>query len=354
MFKIDWWLIGALLVLAGASLLSLFSTQPHLFRYQLIWYGLGFLIIFLATKINWRWLVAQNWFLFSFYGLAIILLIIVLFAARPIRGTSSWLTLGPFRFQPSELAKISLILIYASFFARRHLEASVIKNIAASFFYFIGPAILVSLQPDLGTVLIIFGIWFGFLIVSGLKWPRLLGGIIISILVLGLLWMIFLKPYQKERILGFIFPERNYLGTNYNVIQSKIAIGSAGLFGKGFRQGTQTQLGFLPEAQTDFIFSAFVEEWGLVGGLVLLAAFGMLIFRIIKIGLKADNNCAKFICLGTVITFGLQFFFNIGSCLGLSPVIGTPWTFFSYGGSNLLTSALLIGIIQNIAIESSF
>lgn len=354
MSKIDWWLIGALLILAGASFLSLFSTQPNLFRYQLIWYGLGFLIIFLATKINWRWLTTQNWFLFSFYGLAIILLIIVLFAARPIRGTSSWLTIGHFRLQPSELAKITLILIYASFFSRRHLEVSVIKNIAASFFYFIVPATLISLQPDLGTVLIIFGIWFGFLIVSGLKWTRLLAGFIILLLVLGLFWMVLLKPYQKERVSGFFFSQKNPLGINYNVIQSKIAIGSAGFFGKGFRQGTQVQLGFLPEAKTDFIFSAFVEEWGLVGGLVLLAAFLVLIFRIIKIGLKADNNCAKFICLGAVIAFGLQFFFNVGSCLGLSPVVGTPWPFFSYGGSNLLTSALLIGIIQNIAIESSF
>lgn len=352
--KFDWWLMGALLVLAGASLLSLFSTNPNLFRYQLIWYGLAFLIIFLAVKINWRWLTTQNWFLFSFYGSVIILLIIVLFAGRPIRGTNSWLILGPLRFQPSELIKLSLILLFASFFSRRYLEVSVFKNIATSFFYFLLPAALVSFQPDLGTTLIIFGIWFGFIVVSGLKWRRLLLGVLILILTFNLLWLVFLKPYQKERILGFIFPEINYLGTNYNVIQSKIAIGSAGLFGKGFQQGTQTQLGFLPEAQTDFIFSALVEEWGLVGGLIVLTTFLILIFRIIKIGLKANNNCAKFICLGTVVTFGLQFFLNIGSSLGLSPVVGTPWPFFSYGGSSLLTSALLLGIIQSIAIESSF
>jgi rod shape determining protein RodA len=354
MRKIDWWLMSALLVLAGASLLSLFSTQPALFHSQLLWYGLGFLIIFLAAKINWRWLITQNWFLFSFYWLTIILLIITLFAAKSIRGTHSWLIIGPVRFQPSELIKISLILLFAGFFSRRHLEVSVFKNIATSFFYFLLPASLVFIQPDMGMTLIFFGIWFGFLIVSGLKWQRLLIGVLILILVFNLLWLVFLKPYQKERMLGFIFPERNPLGTNYNVIQSKIAIGSAGWFGKGFRQGTQVQLGFLPEAQTDFIFSAFVEEWGLIGGLFLLLTFLWLISRIIKIGLKSDNNCAKFICLGTVITFALQFFLNIGSGLGLSPVIGTTLPFFSYGGSSLLTNALLIGIIQNIAIESSF
>lgn len=343
-----------MLFLAGASLVSLLSTAPNLFRYQLLWFGMGFFIIFLAAKINWRWLTAQNWFFLSFYWLTIFLLVITYLTAKPIRGTNSWLTIGQLRFQPSELVKIILILLYASFFSRRHLEVSVIKNITASFFYFFLPAVLVFIQPDMGMTLIFFGIWFGFLIVSGLKWQRLLIGVLIFILVFNLLWLVFLKPYQKERMLGFIFPERNPLGTNYNVIQSKIAIGSAGLFGKGFRQGTQVQLGFLPEAQTDFIFSAFVEEWGLIGGLLLLLTFLWLIFRIIKIGLKSDNNRAKFICLGTVITFTLQFFLNIGSGLGLSPVIGTTLPFFSYGGSSLLTNALLIGIIQNISLESSF
>jgi rod shape determining protein RodA len=351
--KIDWWLIGALLFLAVASLTSLLSTKPALFQYQLLWYSLGFLIIFLAAKINWRWLTTQNWFFLSFYWLTVILLVMALFM-RSVRGAHSWLILGPFRFQPSELAKIALILIFASFFSRRHLEVSLFKNIIISFFYFFIPAALVAVQPSLGMAMIFFGIWVGFIIVSGLKWRRLLAGFLIFILVASVLWMTFLKPYQKERILGFIFPERNPLGTNYNVIQSKIAIGSAGWFGKGFGQGTQAQLGFLPEAQTDFIFSAFVEEWGLIGGLLLIIAFLLIIFRIIKIGIKSEGNRAKFICLGAAITLAMQFFFNIGSCLGLSPVVGITFPFFSYGGSSLLTNALLIGIIQNIAIESSF
>ncbi|MDP3052465.1 MAG: FtsW/RodA/SpoVE family cell cycle protein [bacterium] len=351
--KLDWWLIGALIFMAAASLISLSSTKPALFQIQLIWYALSFLIIFFAAKINWRWLITQNWFLLSFYWLTIILLIAAFFF-RPIRGAQSWLIIGNFQFQPSELAKISLILIFASFFSRRYLEVSLIKNIAASFFYFFIPAALVALQPALGMAIIFFGIWFSFLIVSGLKWQRIFASFLIFILVFSFLWMTFLRPYQKERVLGFIFPDRNPLGTNYNVIQSKIAIGSAGLFGKGFQQGTQSRLGFLPEAQTDFIFSAFVEEWGLVGGLLLIAAFLLIIFRIIKIGIKSEGNCAKFICLGAAIALGSQFFFNIGSCLGLSPVVGITFPFFSYGGSSLLTNALLIGIIQNIAIESSF
>lgn len=352
--KIDWWLIGALTFLAGASLVSLLSTKPNLFKYQLLWYGLSFPIIFLAAKINWRWLTTQNWFFLSFYWLTVILLVVTLFAGRSIRGAQSWLVIEPVRFQSSELAKIALILLFASFFSRRHLEVSTIKNIAASFFYFLLPAALVMRQPDLGTVMIFLGIWFGFLIVSGLSWRKILIGFLILILAFSFLWLTFLKSYQKERISGFIFPERNPLGINYNVIQSKIAIGSAGLFGKGFGQGTQVQLGFLPEAQADFIFSAFTEEWGLVGGFALIAAFLLIIFRIIKTGVKSESNCAKFICLGSVIVLASQFFFNVGSSLGLSPVVGTTFPFFSYGGSSLLTSALLIGIIQNIAIESSF
>ena len=335
-------------------MISLFSTRPNLFRVQFLWYGLSFLIIFLAAKINWRWLTTQNWFFLSFYWSTIVLLVITLFAGKSIRGAQSWLVIEPIRFQPSELAKISLILLLASFFSRRHLEVSTMKNIAASFFYFILPAVLVIKQPDMGTVIIFLGIWFGFLMVSGLTWQKILIGFLILILIFSLLWLTFFKTYQKERILGFIFPERNPLGINYNVIQSKIAIGSAGLFGKGFQQGTQVQLGFLPETQADFIFSAFTEEWGLIGGLALIAAFLLIIFRITKIGIKSEGNCAKFICLGAVIALASQFFFNVGSSLGLSPVVGTTFPFFSYGGSSLLTSALLIGIIQNIAIESSF
>src|SRR3990167_8302143 len=311
--KIDWWFIGALVFLTGASLISIFSTRPNLFRSQLLWYGLSFLIIFLAAKINWRWLTTQNWFFFSFYWLTIILLIIPLFVGRSIRGAQSWLEIGPVGFQPSELTKTALILLFASFFSRRHLEVSVIKNIAASFFYFLLPAALVMRQPDLGTVMIFLGIWFGFLIVSGLSWRKILIGFLILILAFSFLWLTFLKPYQKERISGFIFPERNPLGVNYNVIQSKISIGSAGLFGKGFQQGTQVQLGFLPEAQTDFIFDSVIEEFGLLSGFLLFIAFAIMIFEIIKIGFNSNNNFNKFVCLGSAMFFLVQFIFNVGS-----------------------------------------
>ena len=165
------------------------------------------------------------------------------------------------------------------------------------------------------------------------------------------MWQSILEDYQKERILGTLFPERDVLGINYSVSQSKIAIGSAGFFGKGFSQGTQTQLGFLPEAQTDFIFASLIEEWGLLGGMLIIVAFLVLIFRIIKIGLASDNNFNRFFCLGAIVLFGSQFILNIGSNLGITPVIGVTFPFLSYGGSSVLVNLILIGIVQSIIVR---
>jgi rod shape determining protein RodA len=162
-----------------------------------------------------------------------------------------------------------------------------------------------------------------------------------------------LKPYQKERIVGLFDPTYDPLGVNYSTIQSKIAVGSGGWFGKGFGQGTQVQLGFLPAAPTDYIFSSFIEEWGFVGGFFIIALFGLAIFSIMRIGLHADNNFYRFICLGAAIMFLVQFGINVGSALGLLPVIGITFPFFSYGGSSLLINAMMIGIVQSAAVYRS-
>ncbi|MBI5079063.1 FtsW/RodA/SpoVE family cell cycle protein, partial [Candidatus Wolfebacteria bacterium] len=206
-------------------------------------------------------------------------------------------------------------------------------------------------QPDLGSALILFFIWFGFLFVSGISWRHLIVFSLIFLIAGTAMWAGFLKDYQKERIIGLFSPGRDPLGVNYNVIQAKIAIGSAGFFGKGFSQGTQTQLGFLPEAQTDFIFAAVIEEFGLAAGFLAIAAFAVLIFRIIKIGFNSDNNFSRFFCLGTSILFCAQFILNVGSNIGLTPVIGVTFPFLSYGGSSLLTNLILVGIIQSIAVN---
>ena len=202
--------------------------------------------------------------------------------------------------------------------------------------------------------LVLLGVWIGFLLVSGIRWRHLVVGLGLFLLFTALSWNFLLKDYQKERIIGFLEPAYDPLGINYSVIQSKIAIGSGGLLGKGFRQGTQTQLGFLTEPTTDFIFAALIEEWGLVGGFLALALFLLIVFRIVKIGLGAENNFSKLLSLGTVILFLLEFSLNVGSNIGFSPVVGVTFPFLSYGGSSLLTKAMLIGIIQSIEARSRF
>jgi len=351
--KMDWRLNFALLFLMAASLITLMSSRPDLFWKQLAFWLAGFVLIFLIVKFDWRPYVNYRGAVFGLYFLLILLLIATYFLAPNIKGNRAWLVLGPFNLQVAEFSKLVLIILFAYFFSRKHLGIGRVSTLINSFIYFFIPGALIALQPDFGSALILFCLWFGFLLVSGVKYRHLVVSLIIFCVLGAIIWQNVLRDYQKERIMGFFFPGRDPLGINYSVIQSKIAIGSAGIFGKGFNQGTQVQLGFLPEASTDFIFSAFVEEWGLLLGFVLIAAFTALILRIIKIGLEADNNFNRFICLGAVILFSGQFIFNVGSGLGLTPVIGITFPFLSYGGSSLLTNLILVGIIQSINVFQS-
>lgn len=288
----------SLLIPAGiiviASLLTLSAISMHLFYLQLAYAAAGFLIIGILGLRDWSSIFRSRWFAWTVYGLTIILLVVVYLKAPVIRNTKSWLVLGPLQFQPVELAKVALILVFAGFFSRRHIAIGRLSNILLSLLIFVIPAGLTLLQPDLGSASILFGIWFGFLLISGLpkKW-LLTGAVIMSVLAVAG-WSFFLKPYQKERITAVFYPERNALGINYSTIQSKIAIGSSGFFGKGFRQGTQTQLGFLTEPGTDFIFAAFAEEWGALGALTVLGAFLALVLRVLKVGVSQQSNFEHF------------------------------------------------------------
>jgi rod shape determining protein RodA len=350
----DWLLNAAVIFLAVASLVVLSSIDKELFWQQLIWFFTGFVLILLFSLLDWRPLINYKWLIFGIYLLAIVFLIITYFFAPAIRGTRSWLVLGPVQIQTSEFAKLALIVLLATFFAKSHIGIARKSILLKSFFYFAIPAGLVLLQPDLGSTLILFAIWVGFLLVSGIRWRHLVIGFFIF-LIIGLAgWSFFLRDYQKERILAFINPNYDPLGVNYSVIQSKIAIGSGGFWGKGYGQGTQVQLGFLPAAATDFIFAAFVEEWGFFGGALMITAFIFLLLRIIKIGVNCHNNFYKLICLGTALMFLAQFIINMGSTLGMLPVIGVTFPFFSYGGSSILTNSILIGIIQSAALRTSF
>lgn len=346
--RFDLWLLGPVVYLIAAGLLIIYSCDPTLFIKQLVWVVLGLALIFGFSYLNLRALFSYQWIIIGIYLLITFLLLISYFIATPVAHTKSWIVLGPIQIQPSEFMKAALVILFSRFFASRHISIANLRIIAASFIYVLIPLVLILIQPDLGTALVIFGIWFGYLLVSEMPMRQTFGFIGLFIIILALAWNFALADYQKARITALFDPTYDPLGVNYSVIQSKIAIGSAGLFGKGFGQGTQVQLGFLPAASTDFVFSAFTEEWGILGGITIIIALLILIFRIAFIGENQNNNFYKFLCLGTIIVILFHTTINLGSALGLLPVVGVSLPFVSYGGSNLLTLAILLGIIHNI------
>lgn len=349
----DWILSSALFGLMGASLVMLGSISSELFAQQLAWAIIATLVVFIFAHIDWRGLVAYRWIIIGIYLFSIVLLIATYFFAPEIRNTRAWLVVGPAQFQVSEFVKIALIILFAYFFSKRHVGIARISNIFRPFVYFAIPATFVFLQPDMGTVIILFCIWAGFLLVSGLPWKHIVIGFLVVVVSVTASWFTVLKDYQKQRIIGVFDPTYDPLGVNYSTIQSKIAVGSGGWFGKGFGQGTQVQLGFLPEAGTDYIFSSITEEWGLFGGMFVLALLGVILFRVIRIGFYAESNFYRFVCLGATVMFLAQVTINVGSALGIFPVIGITFPFLSYGGSSLLINAMLLGIVQSGSVYRS-
>jgi rod shape determining protein RodA len=335
-----------IILLASFTILSSISRQ--LFYQQLVWAVLGVGIILFFRRVDWRLFFNYRWVIWGLYALAVLLLVLTHFTAPLIRNAKSWLVLGPLSFQPVELVKIALILLYAEYFSRRHLAVARWGNILTSFALFAVPAALVAVQPNLGSSLILFGIWFGFLLASGLPRKRVVVALIAFIVVGVVGWNFGLKNYQRERIRAVFYPEQSVLTYNYSVVQSKIAIGSAGFWGKGYGQGSQAQLGFLSVPETDFALAALIEEWGVAVGILVVAALAYLIVQVLRVGMRADHNFEKFICLGTAMVFGIHFLLNAGSVVGLTPVIGVTFPFLSYGGSSLLTNFFLLALVNAI------
>lgn len=339
-------------ILVAAGLIMLSALSWHLFLMQAIWVVLGMALVVLFLFVDWRSVFNVRWVIWGCYGLGVILMILAYTRGPIIRNTRSWLSLGPITIQPVELVKIALIFLFANYFSRRHLAVARWQTILSSFFFFIIPAAIAVKLPDLGSAVIFAGIWFGFLLLSGLPMRRILAVVAIFLLVAGFLWVYVLKGYHRARIIGYLYPQQSSLGVNYSMIQAKITIGSAGVWGKGYGQGTQTELGFLSEPTEDFIFAAIIEEWGIVGGLVVIAAFLFLVFRILAIGALADKNFEKFICLGAAVMLGIQFLLNAGSATGLTPVVGVTFPFLSYGGSSIISDFFLLAIVNSIRKQS--
>jgi rod shape determining protein RodA len=351
--KIDWKMVVAVALLMSGGLLSLLSSGPDFFYRQLGWIAFGLVISAFIILADLRSFFSHKTVIRGLYILVVSSLVFAYFFAPRIKGNRSWIVIGGFQFQPSEFAKVVLILALAYFFSKAHVGIGRWKIVLTSFFYFAILGGLVALLPDMGSAFVLFALWFGFVLVSGLPFKKILISTLIFIALFLVMWVSVLKPYQKDRVMGVLFPERDPTGINYHVIQSKIAIGSGGVFGKGFKQGTQVQLGFLPEAQTDFIFAAIAEEGGFFGILVIIGGFLWLIFRILKVGYLIDGNFNKFVCLGTATLFMAQFVFNVGSNLGILPVIGVTFPFVSYGGSSLIANLVLVSMIQSAWVKRS-
>ncbi|MDP2598375.1 MAG: FtsW/RodA/SpoVE family cell cycle protein [Candidatus Liptonbacteria bacterium] len=335
-------------ILLAASLVTLSSIASNLFWLQLLWAIAGVGVIIFFYFFDWRTILNYRWIIGGLYASVVLLLFFVYVSGPVVRNIKSWIVLGPLNFQPVELAKIALILLYASYFSRRHLSIARWKNIGTSFVFFAILAILTVIEPDMGATTVLFGIWFGFLLFSGLPLRRLAVAALIIVLVSVLAWFYVLKDYHRARIVGFIYPQHDSLGINYSVTQSKIAIGSAGFFGKGYGAGTETQLGFLTVPASDFALAAFIEEWGMVGAITVIASFLYLIYAILRIGANSERNFEKFVCLGVAVVFGMQFLLNTGSEVGLLPVVGVTFPFLSYGGSSLLTNFFLVALVNSI------
>ncbi len=353
MRALDFRLLIPLGILLLGGFLAIGSVSGHLALLQLGWSAIGIGVFAFFYFFDWREIFNYSWIVPAIYGVGLSLLVYVTFFGPVVRQARSWLILGPVSFQPVELMKVALVLLYASYFSRRHVQVARWSTIITSFLLAVFPAVLVALQPNLGSSFILVSLWFAFIFIAGLPLRRIfITGIIF--LVVGVYgWFHFLYGYQRARIINIFYPEQNVLGINYQQTQSKIAVGSAGFWGKGFRQGTQVQLGFLAEPESDFILATFIEEWGMVGGFVVLLSFLFLELWIIRVGMIADRNFETFICLGTASMFAVQFLVNVGSTLGLMPVVGLTFPFVSYGGSSLVANFVLIAIVNSIRMRSS-
>ena len=354
--KLDWVLVISVLFLVTIGLLSIFSTSythdSSFFYKQLGFIIAGFFLMLIFAFIDYRFFRNHPTLLIALYALSVLLLLGVFVFGEPIRGASSWIKIGIFNIEPVELAKLVMILILAQYFSLRHIELYRIRHIIASGIYIGIPAILVFFQPDFGSAMILIILWLGTMIIAGIKFRQLIALFLIGVILLSIAWLGLLKDYQKDRIISFLNPYLDPQGSSYQRIQSVIAVGAGQFWGRGLGQGSQSQLDFLPEQHTDFIFASIAEEWGFVGILILFIFFFLLFWRIIKIALKSENNFARLFCVGALIVFLFQVFVNIGMNLGILPIAGISLPFISYGGSNLLISFVTLGIIQSIAVRS--
>jgi rod shape determining protein RodA len=350
-------MIVSIFLLVGLGLLSIHSSSVGKgdfsnFNKQLVFFFAGIISMFLLSIVDWRIFRENSYFILALYSVCLVLLLGLFFFAPEIRGVKSWYKIGDFSIDPIEFTKIVLIILLAKYFSLRHIEIYQVRHILISGAYAALPASLIFLQPNLGSVMVLVAIWIGMLIVAGIKIRHFLILFLCGLLIVIFSWNFLLKDYQKGRIISFVHPQIEPLGINWNQNQAKIAIGSGGIFGKGFEKGSQTQYGFLPETQTDFVFAAIAEEKGLIGVFALMSLFIILLWRIFKIAILSQANFPRLFATGIAIVLISQIFINIGMNLGLLPIIGISLPLVSYGGGGLIALLTGFGILLSIKIHS--
>lgn len=346
---VDWYMFvpAALLSLSGLVTMDSFSGENYFFFRQSIWLLISTLIFFVAATVDWRFL-RRTKMLVPIFAVTLSVLAVLLVAGQVTRGVQSWFQFGAFAFQPSDVAKLVIVLMLAKYFSRRHVAIKNLRHILVSGIYAFLIFLLVFLQPDFGGAIVIFGIWLGMVLVSGISKKHLALVILMGIATSVVLWMFVFAPYQKARIVSFLHPLADVRGAGYNAYQSTIAIGSGGIFGKGIGQGSQSKLQFLPEYETDFIFAAFTEEWGFVGAVIILTLCLVLLASITNNAQTAATNFETLFGLGVVVWFSVQVAINAGMNMGVLPVTGITFPFMSYGGSHLVTEWLALGILSSM------
>jgi rod shape determining protein RodA len=347
-------LLGFALAFAGViNLMSAASSDaggmaPAATR-QLAWMGLGAGVMLLAVLPDYRRLERAAPFL---YVAGIAALVAVLAVGPIIKGAQRWILLGPVRLQPSELWKIIIVIVFARILARRQSTESLgLVDLILPAMLVGAPAFLILRQPDLGTAMLVVMCCLTFLLIVPIRIRTVISMGVTGLLLVGFGWFFFLHDYQKERVFTFLDPERDPLGTAYHAIQSQIAVGSGGLIGKGWLQGSQTQLDFLPEQQTDFVFSVLGEEWGFVGAGTILLIYVALMVRGLMIARASKDLFGAYLAIGVVGVFFWAGTINVGMVIGVVPVVGVPLPLFSYGGSSLLTCMLGIGLLMNVSMR---
>lgn len=352
----DWTLIGLVSAICMVGILNVYSASaayrmvgaPYYIK-QLNWMAFGLMVSLLVASLDYH--ILED-FSYWFYGFLVLLLVAVLLVGKSSLGATRWLNLGFFTIQPSELMKITIIITFARYFNNYHAVGGLtVKDMLFPLGMLAAPALLIMKQPDLGTATLVVLIALSMAFYVGFRWSTIVTFVVVTVPVAWFTWAVYMKPYQKNRVLDFINPERSRLGSGYHIIQSKIAVGSGGLFGKGYVKGTQSQLRFLPEQHTDFAFSVFAEEWGFAGTLILIVLYLCLILWGLNIARRCNDRLGGLLAVGVTAMLFWHSVINIGMVIGLFPVVGVPLPFFSYGGTSMITSMVGVGILQSISMR---